>query len=78
MQQQLFSKDILIDVAYIVDDNPKRQGLFTPGYGLEVKEPKSLTDKSNIILAWRHIKPISRNLKGNAFIPLPYAFNEKF
>lgn len=71
--------DLEEKLSYIVDDNPKRQGLFTPGYGLDVKSSGVLTSDSNIlVLAWRHMKPISKSLKGNVFVPLPYSYYERF
>ena len=65
--------DIEKRLSYLVDDNPKRQGLFSPGYALPVKSSKTITEKSSVIvLAWRHIRPISKNIKSRSFVPLPY------
>lgn len=47
------------DVAYVVDDNPLKQGLFCPGSGLEIKPPESLLEekeKLTILLTVHNFK----------------------
>lgn len=62
-------------IDLLVDDNPKRQGLFAPGSGLIVR-PKEAIGPSDVclILAWRHSKMIRRALPSCAQIidPLPF------
>ena len=57
----------------IIDDNPKRQSLFTPGFGIEVKSQNILKENPFVVvLAWRHFKYFENKLKGLHFIkPLP-------
>ena len=67
-------------IDYLYDDFKVKQGLFSPGYDIEVLSPEMIS-KNNpdfiIILAWRyHKKIIEKNkeylLKGGKFIiPLP-------
>ena len=62
-------------IKFIVDDNEKRQGRFSPGAALPVVSSKELT-RSNlcVILAWRHRQKIVATLQkaGVPFIcPLP-------
>jgi hypothetical protein len=70
---------------YIIDDNPKKIGLYSPGYCIPVFSRKILkTDPPDIIviLAWRYKEVIIRNLialkkkykieKLSVIIPLPY------
>jgi hypothetical protein len=49
-------------VDYLLDDNPVRQGRFSPGMGLEVKSPKILATENRpdivLLLAWRYSVPI--------------------
>lgn len=59
----------------IVDDNPKRQGLYAPGSAIPVKSPSSIksTDVC-LVLAWRHSTCIVPKLKSQGIpfiIPLP-------
>lgn len=60
----------------IVDDNPKRQGLYAPGSQLPVIDIKSVPSRRwCLVLAWRHREKIIR--RGHAafekyIIPLPY------
>jgi SAM-dependent methyltransferase len=67
-------------LAYLVDDNPKKQGLFSPGCHLEVKPSRVLyTDKPDIVivLAWQYADVIIRKnqqfiTEGGVFVvPLP-------
>lgn len=68
------------DITAVVDDNPVRQGLYTPGYHAPVISADKLKENpnsANIILAWRFADMIiERNKeyldKGGVFIvPLP-------
>jgi len=51
-------------VDYLLDDNTSRQGLFSPGLGLEVKSPSILAGPERpdvvLLLAWRYANPITR------------------
>lgn len=67
-------------LEFIVDDNQIKQGLYSPGFGLEVKSPESLyIDPPNVvlILAWQHaLSIVERNREllncGVTFVtPLP-------
>ena len=51
---------------YIVDDNPEKQGKFTPGDHIIVKPTKTIYEKKPdylFILAWVHAKKIIENNK---------------
>ncbi|MBI2442222.1 MAG: methyltransferase domain-containing protein [Lentisphaerae bacterium] len=46
---------------YLVDDNPQRQGLYSPGYHLPVLPPKAIYAKKPdyvLLLAWQYARPI--------------------
>ena len=67
-------------LEFIIDDNPIKQGLFSPGQHIPVLPSAALLDKKPdivVILAWIYSDPIiKRNAeylaKGGAFlIPLP-------
>ena len=67
-------------LEFIVDDNQIKQGLYSPGFGLEVKSPESLyidPPKVVLILAWQHaLSIVERNREllnsGVTFVtPLP-------
>ena len=62
-------------VVAIVDDNPKRQGLYAPGSAIPVRSPSALNDSNAcIILAWRHASHIAPSLKKQSIpcvVPLP-------
>jgi hypothetical protein len=49
-------------VDYLLDDNPVRQGRFSPGMALEVKSPEILATENRpdivLLLAWRYAGPI--------------------
>jgi len=63
------------DIDFIVDDNPKRQGLFSPGAGIPVVPPDAcLEADACVVLAWRHsnhIGPKIRAFNVPYAIPLP-------
>ena len=60
----------------IIDDNPKRQCLYTPGFGIEVKNDSILQENPFVIvLAWRHLNYFENKLKNLHFIrPLPISY----
>jgi len=74
--------DLEKHISYIIDDNPKRQGLFSPGTTIPVI---SLHDGINLnmpflILSWRHIFPISKKINTThqqKIVPLPYPYSFK-
>lgn len=50
-------------LAYLVDDNPARFGLFTPGHHLSVFSSQELYERKPgyvLILAWRYAEPITK------------------
>jgi len=68
------------DLAYIVDDSPLKQGLFTPGLHIPVVSKDRLLDDpvdDLLILAWNFAAPIMNNNSafaeagGRFIIPLP-------
>lgn len=64
-------------IKAIIDDNPKRQGLYSPGFGLPIISLQSAQDAFDIdlifILAWRHLQYISPRISNIPyFAPLPY------
>ena len=72
---ELFDK-----LDYLIDDNPKKHGLYSPGCHLEVKPSSVLYDERPdvvIVLAWQYAKPIVSKHKrfinngGQFVIPLP-------
>jgi len=66
-------------LAGLVDDNPVRQGMFSPGLGLSIRPPTDLRDENHsacIVLAWQHDERILSRLqamgwRGTAVIPMP-------
>jgi SAM-dependent methyltransferase len=68
------------DIAYIVDDSPLKQGLYSPGLHIPVV-PKEHMDKEPVdyllILAWNFADPIIRNNQqvlengGHFIVPVP-------
>ena len=66
-------------IEYIIDDTPQKQGLFSPGLGLEILNRKTIIDKhpDNIIILAHNFKEyIAESLrndgyKGNIFVMLP-------
>lgn len=64
-------------VSKIIDDNPKRQGRFSPGSGIPVVSLESIDSVSTyLILSWRHKNSILSKLSSkkslSTIIPLPY------
>lgn len=67
-------------LSYLVDDNPARHGLFTPGHHLPVFPSEVLAERRPdwvLLLAWRYAEPILRRHEayrragGRFLIPLP-------
>lgn len=67
-------------LSYLVDDNPARHGLFTPGHHLPVYPSEVLAERRPdwvVLLAWRYADPIMRRHEayrqagGRFLIPLP-------
>ena len=67
-------------LIYLIDDNPKKQGMFSPGCHLEVKPSSVLySDRPDIviILAWQYANPIMQKHvrfmeeNGTFVVPLP-------
>lgn len=54
------------DIDYIVDDNPNKHNLYSPGSGLLVKSSESLKDELKplvVVLGWQHSDKIIFNLR---------------
>jgi hypothetical protein len=67
-------------LSYLVDDNPERHGLLSPGQHLPVLPPQTLLDRNTdyaVILAWQYATPILdrnrpfRQQGGRFVLPLP-------
>ena len=67
-------------LSYLVDDNPARYGLFTPGQHLPVYPSEVLAERRPdwvLLLAWRYAEPIMRRHEayrqagGRFLVPLP-------
>ena len=67
-------------IDFIVDDDPRRQGLFSPGYHIPVLASTALAERRPdhvIILAWQYAAPIMNKNQGYVaqggrfIIPLP-------
>lgn len=52
-------------LSWLVDDNPNRHGLYSPGTGLEIRPPDSVLESDTVvlILAWQHDWRIIGRLK---------------
>jgi hypothetical protein len=69
-------------LSFIVDDNPARQGLYSPGHHIPVLPPRALLERKPdcvAILAWRFADAIMQKHQaylqqgGRFLIPLPEA-----
>lgn len=67
-------------LSFIVDDNPRKQGMFSPGYHIPVLSPQLIYEQKPdylLILAWNYSEPIMKKheafLKagGHFIVPLP-------
>ena len=76
----IYHFEIGIFLDYLVDENPTKQGLFSPGLHIPVFSPKMMYEKKPdyaLILAWRYAEPIIKKNQdfiksgGKFIIPLP-------
>jgi SAM-dependent methyltransferase len=67
-------------LSFIVDDNPERQGLFSPGHHIPVVSRGALSERAPdevVVLAWRFAEAIAKNNDaylergGRFLVPLP-------
>ena len=67
-------------LTFIVDDNPLKQNLYSPGHHIPVLSPAAIYDRKPdyvLVLAWQYAKPIiEKNQKyleqgGHFIVPLP-------
>lgn len=67
-------------LSFVVDDNPDRQGLFSPGHHIPVLPPQAIYDRKPdyvVVLAWRFAEPIIEKHQafliggGRFIVPLP-------
>jgi hypothetical protein len=65
---------------FIVDDDPRRQGLYSPGYHIPVVAKAALSEKKPdyvVVLAWQYAAPIMTKNEaysaagGKFIVPLP-------
>lgn len=70
------------DIAYIVDDNPKKYGYLTPGTHIPIVSPSALVEKpcdSLLLLAWNFAAEIQKRTEafkqagGSYILPVPRA-----
>jgi len=76
----LYYFDLGDTLSFVVDDNPKRHGRFTPGHHLPVLPSSALYERRPddvILLAWRYAQPITARHRayldagGRFILPLP-------
>jgi 2-polyprenyl-3-methyl-5-hydroxy-6-metoxy-1,4-benzoquinol methylase len=76
----LFQFDLGKQLDFLVDDNPVRHGLFSPGHHLPVLPSQALYDRkagSVVVLAWAYLDPIRKRHQdfskngGRFVVPLP-------
>lgn len=67
-------------IEFVVDDNPRKQGTFSPGYHTPVLPMQALYDRKPdyvLVLAWRFLEPFQRKNQayldqgGRFIVPLP-------
>ena len=67
-------------LSFLVDDDPKNQGQFTPGHHIPVLSPEAIYDRNPdyvLMLAWRYAEPIIRKHRtfldqgGHFIVPMP-------
>ncbi len=72
--------DLAQFIEFIVDDDPLRQGLYSPGFHIPVLPSSALAEKKPdyvVVLAWQYANPIMNKNKefleegGHFIIPLP-------
>jgi SAM-dependent methyltransferase len=76
----LYYFDMSRQLSFVVDDNPVRHGLFTPGHHIPVLASDALYERKPddvLLLAWRYAEPIMsrheafRRAGGRFIVPLP-------
>jgi hypothetical protein len=76
----LYYFDMSHQLSFVVDDNPVRHGLFTPGHHIPVLASDALYERKPddvLLLAWRYAEPIMsrheafRRAGGRFIVPLP-------
>lgn len=76
----LYHFDLNDKLQYLIDDNPKKIGVFSPGYHLPVLSPEEVYKRRIdyiLVLAWRYATPIINGHKkflkqgGHFIVPLP-------
>lgn len=66
------------DIAYIVDDCPGKQGLYTPGSHIPIRHPSVLTEREPdwlLATAWTFLDEIAdraRGYRGGLLVPFPH------
>lgn len=67
-------------IEFMIDDNPAKQGTFSPGCHIPVLPSSSLYERKPdivVMMAWRYVEPILKNHKryleqgGTVLVPLP-------
>jgi hypothetical protein len=67
---------------FIIDDNPLKQGKFTPGFHIPIMGPDELYKRKPdylVVLAWNFAEPIMekhqkyKNIGGQFILPMPIA-----
>lgn len=66
----IYNLELQDRLAYLVDDNPRKHGLYSPGAGIPVKHPEELKGESLpvVVLALRYAEQIGRKLNGKAVV----------
>jgi len=74
--------DLGENLSFLVDDDPRNQGLFSPGFHIPVMSPDAISDRKPdyvVILAWPYAGPITSKRQdyidagGQFIVPLPTA-----
>ena len=76
----IYHFDLSNMLSFIVDDNPEKQNLFSPGHHIPVFSPQIIYERKPdyvLILAWRYAEPIMKKHRtyldqgGRFIVPLP-------
>ena len=73
----LYEWELAGRLSFIVDDNERKQGTFSPGQHIPVYAPQALYDRKAdavLVLAWNYADPIMKKhpqFRGKFIIPLP-------
>ncbi len=76
----LYHFDLGRRLSFLVDDNPGKQGMYSPGHHLPILPSAALTERRpdyTVILAWTYAEPIQKRNQayveqgGHFIIPLP-------